>query len=231
MSELLLYHGSDHVVEHPEPGVGNPRNDYGQGFYCTAEHDLACEWACKWKHDGVVCSYGLCADGLRVLDLLDDEHTVLHWIAILLQHRTFSIASDIAAEARDYLIERFGCDVSGYDMVHGYRADDSYFSYAEAFVDNGLSLRKLNRALRLGKLGEQYALISQSAMDALKFETSEVAPCTEYYSRFKGRDIAAREAWRRMSRAKSRARDDIYVMDILREGMEVTDARIQRALS
>lgn len=32
--------------------------------------------------------------------------------------------------------------------VIDYRADDSYFSFAEAFVQNGLSLRSLNQALR-----------------------------------------------------------------------------------
>ena len=231
MAELVLYHGSDHEIERPELGIGNPHNDYGRGFYCTAEHDLACEWACKWKRDGVVNSYSLQTDDLCVLDLLDGEYTVLHWIAILLEHRTFSIGLDIAAEARDYLIERFGCKVASYDVVHGYRADDSYFSYAEAFIENGLSLRKLNRALKLGKLGEQYTLVSQRAMDALSFDGSEEAPCAEYYPRFKGRDIAAREEWRRMSRTKGSAKDDLYVMDILREEMGADDARILRALS
>ena len=32
---MLLYHGSDHVIEKPEFGAGKKHNDYGKGFYCT----------------------------------------------------------------------------------------------------------------------------------------------------------------------------------------------------
>ena len=39
-------------------------------------------------------------------------------------------------------------------MVIGYRADDSYFSFARAFVNNEISLEQLSYAMRLGKLGE-----------------------------------------------------------------------------
>ncbi|MBR2627880.1 MAG: DUF3990 domain-containing protein, partial [Peptococcaceae bacterium] len=37
----------------------------------------------------------------------------------------------------------------------GYRADDSYFSFANAFLNNTLSLRQLEKAMMLGKHGEQ----------------------------------------------------------------------------
>ena len=32
---MLLYHGSDHIIEKPEFGAGKKHNDYGRGFYCT----------------------------------------------------------------------------------------------------------------------------------------------------------------------------------------------------
>lgn len=30
---VVLYHGSEKVIEMPVFGAGNPANDYGQGFY------------------------------------------------------------------------------------------------------------------------------------------------------------------------------------------------------
>ena len=78
-----------------------------------------------------------------------------------------------AVDAKDYIIEHYSIDTSKYDVIIGYRADDSYFRYAESFVENGLSLRSLNKALRLGKLGEQTVLVSKKAYDQIKFIDAE----------------------------------------------------------
>ncbi|MCF0142741.1 MAG: DUF3990 domain-containing protein, partial [Parasporobacterium sp.] len=43
---LTIYHGSQQIVEVPRFGMGKPYNDYGQGFYCTENIELAKEWAC-----------------------------------------------------------------------------------------------------------------------------------------------------------------------------------------
>lgn len=32
---MLIFHGSEKIIETPQFGQGNPRNDYGLGFYCT----------------------------------------------------------------------------------------------------------------------------------------------------------------------------------------------------
>lgn len=42
-------------------------------------------------------------------------------------------------DARNYIIDNFGIDLKDYDVVIGYRADDSYFSFAESFIQNVLS--------------------------------------------------------------------------------------------
>jgi len=54
MVQITIYHGSQFVIDKPVYGVGNPRNDYGPGFYCTREIDLAKEWACTEEKDGFV---------------------------------------------------------------------------------------------------------------------------------------------------------------------------------
>lgn len=231
MAKIELLHGSDHIIEKPDILLGKSNNDYGKGFYCTREASMAMEWACKQNTDGFVNKYSLEQDSLKKLNLLDGEYHILHWMALLLKNRTFRLSNEIAIDARDYIIENFLIDLNDYDVVIGYRADDSYFSFAESFVQNGLSLRGLNRALRLGKLGEQTVLISEKAFSNLKFEGAELADKTIYYPKFITRDSGARETYKKEIRNSRSYKDDIYVLDILREEMKGDDSRIQRMLS
>ena len=38
---MIIYHGSEKIIEKPVFGKGNLRNDYGKGFYCTESEELA----------------------------------------------------------------------------------------------------------------------------------------------------------------------------------------------
>lgn len=230
MSKIELLHGSDHVIEKPDILSGKENNDYGRGFYCTRELSMAMEWACKQNTDGFVNKYVLEQDSLKILNLLDGEHNILHWMALLLKNRTFRLSNEIAIDARDYIIDNFLIDLSDYDVVIGYRADDSYFSFAESFVQNGLPLRSLNQALRLGKLGEQTVLISEKAFSNLTFKGAELADKTIHYPKLFTRDSNARETYRKEIRNSRSYKDDIFVLDILREEMKNDDSRIQRIL-
>jgi len=231
MSKIILLHGTDHIIEVPDMNIGNEHNDYGKGFYCTKAEEMAKEWACKQNTDGFVNRYELNTNGLKVLDLTDGQHTVLNWIAILLKYRTFKLSSEIAIDAREYIIEHYSVNIADYDIVVGYRADDSYFQYAESFVSNGLPLRSLNKALRLGKLGEQTALVSQKAFEQIKFIDAAPVSKDEYYPKFIDRDSSARKAFKQEIKNSKVYRDDIFVLDILREEMQNNDPRIQRIIS
>ena len=230
MSTIKLLHGTDHIIEVPDINIGSQYNDYGRGFYCTKIDEMACEWACKKNTDGFVNIYDFDDDGLKVLNLLDGQHTILNWIALLLQYRTLKLDTELSVDARDYIIGHYSVDLSGYDVVIGYRADDSYFQYAEAFVSNSLPLRSLNKALRLGKLGEQTVVISQKGFERLKFSNAYPADKNIYYPKFLDRDTRARETYRKEIRNSKSYRDDIFVLDILREEMTADDPRIQRIL-
>ena len=47
-----IYHGSSEIIEKPEFGYGKPYNDYGLGFYCTEQIDMAREWGVSKEEDG-----------------------------------------------------------------------------------------------------------------------------------------------------------------------------------
>lgn len=231
MNKMILLHGTDHIIEIPDINIGNEHNDYGKGFYCTKSETMAKEWACKQNTDGFVNYYEIDTDGLKILNLTDGNHTVLNWIAILLKYRTFKLSSEIAVDARNYIIEHYSVNIEHYDVVVGYRADDSYFQYAESFVSNALPLRSLNRALKLGRLGEQTVLVSPKAFDRIKFIDAVPVSKDIYYPKFINRDSSARKAFKQEIKKSKTYRDDIFVLDILREEIKNNDPRIQRIIS
>lgn len=231
MGTIKLLHGSDHIIKAPQFSLGKEHNDYGRGFYCTETLEMAKEWACKENKDGFVNEYAFNAEGLNILNLLDGNHSVLNWIALLLKNRVFTLQDEIAIDARDYIVKHFLLDLNGYDVVIGYRADDSYFSYAQSFVSNALPLRSLNQALRLGELGIQTALISARSFKQIEFINATPVDKEEYYPRFIARDSAARKAYQTGIKKRGSYKNDIFVMDILREEMKNGDPRIRRIVS
>ncbi len=222
---MTLYHGSSRIIEVPEFGVGRKTNDFGLGFYCTEDCELAKEWAVSSVTDGFANCYQLPIDGLRVLNLNTSEYTILNWVAILLNHRVFSIRTPLARKARQYLLDHFYINVNAFDIIFGYRADDSYFDYAEAFVNNALSVNQLARAMRLGNLGEQVVVKSKYAFSLLRYQGAEVAAKTDYYTRRKKRNDVANQTYLQMA---EEADEGLYILDILRGDISNDDPRISR---
>ena len=225
MSKLILYHGSPQILERPMFGKGKIYNDYGRGFYCTEQLELAKEWACGEGVDGFANRYEIETDGLSILNLSSNGYTILNWLAILLENRPGRLSTPIEKHGREYLLRNFLPAYTAYDCIIGYRADDSYFSFARSFVGNGISLNQLSYAMRLGKLGEQFVLKSAKAFDALRFLDYTVADNSVYYAKRKTRDEAAREAFQ-----KELENDDlnsVYMRDIIREEMKADDVRLR----
>lgn len=105
---------------------------------------------------------------------------MLHWLTILLENREFDTSAPLAAEAKEYLMNTFHLDYKSADIIIGYRADDSYFSFASDFINGAISYRQLCNAMRLGKLGQQFVLKSKAAFEQLEFLGYETADSKEY---------------------------------------------------
>jgi hypothetical protein len=225
---LTIYHGSKQIVEVPTFGEGRKNNDYGLGFYCTASNALAKEWAVSSLRDGFSNRYTLETEYLNVLNLNSPDFTILNWMAVLVEHRLFSIKTSVARRAKRYLIEYFGINVNAYDLITGYRADDSYFDFAEAFLNNTITVEQLSRAMRLGKLGEQIVIKSKFAFSKIRFEGFEVAEKETFYVLRKARDDAASQMYLDIQEEES---DGLYIQDIMRGGITNDDARIPRNIS
>lgn len=223
--KIKIYHGSEFIISKPEYGKGARNNDYGRGFYTTKEIELAKEWACGKGNNGYVNSYELDMTDLKVLNLNDDKYSILNWLAVLVNNRTYWQNYSISTEAKDYLKENFLLDLNGYDIIIGYRADDSYFSFAQDFVANVISLEQLKKAMKLGKLGEQVVLMSKRAFAAIEYLNSEEALAEVYFEKKLERDNKAKKEYRE-SKKRTDYRKGLFMLDIMREGMKNDDLRL-----
>ena len=229
MSKLItIYHGSKQIVEVPAFGMGKKNNDFGRGFYCTKSNDLAKEWAVSSLNDGFSNRYTLDLEYLNILNLNSPDYTILNWIAVLVEHRLFSIKTPVARRAKQYLIEHFGINVNAYDLITGYRADDSCFDFAEAFLNNAITVEQLSSAMRLGKLGEQIVIKSQFAFSKIKYEGFEIARKDHFYVLRKARNDEANQTYLDILEEEG---DGLYIQDILRGGISNDDPRIPRNVS
>lgn len=224
---MTIYHGSEQIVEVPTFGLGRKNNDFGLGFYCTESEELAKEWAVSSIRSGFSNRYTLDTEYLNILNLNSPDYTILNWIAVLVEHRLFSIKTPVARRAKRYLIDNFGVNVNAFDLITGYRADDSYFDYAESFLNNGISVEQLARAMHLGKLGEQIVIKSKFAFSLLKYEGFDIAEKEKYYVLRKARDDEANQTYLEMLEEEG---DGLYIQDIMRGGITNDDPRIPRNL-
>lgn len=225
---ITIYHGSNQIVEIPTFGAGRKNNDFGPGFYCTENSDLAKEWAVSSLRNGFSNRYTLDTEYLNILRLNSPDYTILNWIAVLVEHRLFSIRTPVARRAKQYLIEHFGINVNAFDLIIGYRADDSYFDFAEAFLNNAITVEQLSRAMLLGKLGEQIVVKSKFAYSRLQYEGFEIAEKETYYVLRKARNDEASQKYLDILEEES---DGLYIRDIIRGGILNDDPRIPRNIS
>ena len=221
-----LFHGSPSIIEKPQFGYGKVYNDYGLGFYCTDSLEMAKEWGVAQNRNGYANRYELDCEGLKILDLNGPSFNILHWLAVLLENREFDVPSGLALEAKEYILNTLRVDYQSQDAIIGYRADDSYFSFAQDFITGTISYRQLNNAMHLGKLGQQFVLKSKQAFDRIQFLGYEVADHDEWYAKKMLRDRSARREYFSVERNK-RQRGDLYITQILDEEMKPDDERLR----
>lgn len=225
MSTIRLYHGSPNIIKEPIYGQGKSYNDYGRGFYCTEHLEMAKEWACTENSNGYANEYQLDLDGLRILDLSSKRYTILHWLALLVEYRGVHLSTPVMKRGAEWLKEHYLMDLGRYDIIIGYRADDSYFSFARAFLNNQISYKQLSYAMSLGKLGEQIVLKSEKAFEAIEFLSHELADNSMYYVKRKSRDEQARKEYMRILEEEDL--DGLFMRDIIREEVMPDDARLR----
>jgi len=180
---MILFHGSKKIIKEPIEYGSKANNDYGPSFYLTDDENNAKEWACKNEEAGIVNKYFIRNrdfEALKILDLTNkDKYSVLNWLAILMHFRDIDNSVKITFKNRLEWLSNYYIDVTQYDVIKGFRADDAYFKFPIKFLSGLLSLENLEKVFEYGNLGIQYAFMSKKALNKLKFVSSYL--CDQEY--------------------------------------------------
>lgn len=193
-----LWHGTKDENFKPKYNYGRKDNDYGVGLYTTENLELAKEWAMGFNNTnmGYVYQLSLNIENLKILDL--NRYPIETWLAILFQNRCIEGLVGIVRQRRDKFIEKYMLkNIKSYDIIIGYRADDSYFKYAEDFLNVAITKGQLEQALYLGDLGQQVFIQSEETFKRLKI-VGRKKVSFDYHKKFLQRDKRAREMYLRM---------------------------------
>ena len=214
---IRVYHGSDHIIKNPAYVGGKADNDYGNGFYTTEYEDRARSWATLNGNPekSIVNVYDLDLEKLNVLDL--KEHGVLSWIAEVVANRGTN--QEAASIVGSRLVELYRPDSSEYDVIKGYRADDSYTQVVEAFLMNQINIQEVERLFYKGSLGNQVFLKSEKAFEQIQWIKSYEVTLQE---EDKNTDIHARREVNKFLSGRMQA--------ILLDGFEVPGITARYAL-
>ena len=159
-----------------------------------------------------------------MLDLSKEKFSTLNWLALLVKYRRVRVTTPVMKRAMEWLVQNFLLDISEYDVIIGFRADDSYFSFARAFIGNQITLGQLSYAMSLGELGIQYVLKSEKAFQALEYVGFETVDRTIYYARRKRRDELAREAF--MKELEREEPEGIFIHELMKEGVDAYETSL-----
>jgi len=223
---ITLYHGSESIIERPVLGKGKRNNDYGIGFYCTVDLNMSKEWACTGSYTGYSNKYEFDDSGMNILHLNESPFGILHWMTVLLENRSFDVTGDVARTAKEYLIENYHIDKDAYDMIIGWRADDSYFTFAQDFIDGRITVNTLSKAMKLGNLGLQHVLISERSFENIAFIGYERAERGVFYERRVKRDDDARREYKK-ARSSGYKPGDILITHLIDGTVGKDDVRLQ----
>ena len=150
----------------------------------------------------------------------------MHWLAVLLENRRFTVNTPLAVEAKEYILHNFHVNYQDYDVIVGYRADDSYFAFAQDFLSGAISYRQLSNAMKFGNLGQQFVLKSKKAFSLLKYVDNHYADADKWFAQKESRDKSARREYFDAEKYK-RQRGDMYITQILDERMTANDPRLR----
>lgn len=199
-AELTLFHGSPNEICVPQYGLGEDKHDYGKGFYLTFDMELAKEWAvCNCEENGFLHKYVLKTSGLNIINFNEVYPDVLTWLAVLSKHRSgLNSKKDRLTEKR--LIEKYyPKEIESADVIVGYRANDSFFSFAKQAIRGEVDIGLLDEIMHTGKLGIQIFVQSEKAFKALteiKAEGKEYFETVDnslYSEKYNSRDLKARK--------------------------------------
>lgn len=172
----LLYHGSKYGLEDISVDKGRPSCDLGPGFYTSLSLFSASSFVSAFPTSSVYL-FELDTEGLRVLDLKTDER----WMLLVAYYRGYLKEYKDSPKLKEILDE-----TEGYDVIVAPIANNKMFQVLDEFAKGLLNLPQAEFCLSASRLGYQYVLKTQKAVDRLKF-------LNRYYFTYEEREASQKE--------------------------------------
>lgn len=144
---MIVYHGSNAIVEKPEIRTSKYNKDFSFGFYCTLFQEQAQRWAVRHGGTGIVNAYAYTPN--ESLKMLTFSEMSEEWLDFIAACRT--------GHAHDY------------DIVEGPMADDTIFNYVQQFMDGEISREAFWALAKFKKPTHQISFHTQAALASLVF--------------------------------------------------------------
>ncbi len=150
---MIVYHGSNMVIDYPDIKHSFRALDFGKGFYVTTVKEQAERWA-RRKADicgagkAIVTVYNM-SETLDGLNCKYFEEDLMEWIDFVCRCRE---------EEKDYL---------HYDLIQGKVADDKVFKVVDMYHSGIWDKERALKEMKVYPNYDQIAFISQRAIDQL----------------------------------------------------------------
>ena len=153
---MILYHGSNVIVEQPRLIQSKRQLDFGMGFYTTSSKEQASKWAVRTtsiRETGtpLVSIYELDDIAVEQLSVLKFQHADEDWLRFVVANRTGKEVDE------------------GYDLIIGPVANDQAIRTVNNFVDGYLPVDVAIRLLLPQKLKDQFTFKTEIALSFLHF--------------------------------------------------------------
>ena len=153
---MILYHGSNVIVDKPDLMHSRINVDFGKGFYTTPMYEQATKWCerlIKSGKEGFVSIYEFDKTAYDNLKVLNFDAYSEKWLDFILNCRK-------------------GNDATDYDLVIGGVANDKVFNTVELYFDGLIDKNEAIKRLRYEKPNLQVVYRSEKALSYLKFKGS-----------------------------------------------------------
>lgn len=153
---MLLYHGSNVVVEHPHLLPRARALDFGAGFYLTSDCEQAVRWAKTTvlrREFGVasVSVFEVDEDSMAKLKVVRFAAPSIDWLRFVSRNRNERI------------------DDSGVDIVVGPVANDNTMPVLNLYFIGAYTEEEALRRLVSQRLKDQYAMKTEAALAVLRY--------------------------------------------------------------
>lgn len=156
---MILYHGSNVVVQEPKLMPQTRALDFGRAFYLTSNFEQAAKWArtsVLRRGDGVatVSSFELNESRLAALNVLRFDAPNADWLRFVTRNRAEQV------------------DDSGYDIVAGPVANDNTMPVLNLYFKGAYSEEEALKRLLPQRLRDQFAMKTEEALACLSYKES-----------------------------------------------------------